>query len=62
MVDLDVCVSSLLKEELAWATDKRLWVISNIMLFKSSYSAKELKETKEYSRFCILINMYRVMI
>ena len=23
-----------LKEELAWATDKRLWVINNIMLFK----------------------------
>ena len=24
-----------LKEELAWATDKQLWVISNIMLFKT---------------------------
>ena len=35
MVDVDVCVSSHLKEELAWATDKQLWVISTIMLFKN---------------------------
>ena len=34
MVDVDVHVSSHLKEELAWAADKRLWVISTIMLFK----------------------------
>ena len=34
MVDIDICVSSHLKEELAWAVDKRLWVISTIMLFK----------------------------
>ena len=27
-----VCVSRVLKEELAWATDKQLRVISNIML------------------------------
>ena len=26
-----------LKSELAWATDKQLWVISNIMLFKQLY-------------------------
>ena len=31
MVDVDVCVSSHLKEELAWAIDKRLQVISTIM-------------------------------
>ena len=31
-----------LKEEQTWATDKRLGVISNIMLFKS-YTTKELK-------------------
>ena len=45
MVDVDVCISSHLKEELAciWAADK---VISTIMLLKNSYSAKELKETK----------------
>ena len=34
MVDVDVHVSSHLKEELAWATDEGLWVISNIMLFQ----------------------------
>ena len=34
VVDVDVCISSYLKEELAWAVDKRLWVISTIMLFK----------------------------
>ena len=33
MVDVDVCVLSHLKEELAWATDKRLRVISTIVLF-----------------------------
>ena len=37
MVDVDVCVSNHLKEELAWAADKRLWVICTIMLFKNSY-------------------------
>ena len=34
VVDVDVCVSSHLKEELAWAIDKWLQVISTIMLFK----------------------------
>ena len=34
MVEVDVRVSSHLKEELAWAIDKRLSVISTIMLFK----------------------------
>ena len=47
MVDVDVCVSSHLKEELTWAIDKRLWLITTIMLFKNSKSTKELKETKE---------------
>ena len=47
MVDVDVCVLSHLKEELTWAIDKRLRVISTIMLFKNSKSTKELKETKE---------------
>ena len=47
MVDVDVHASSHLKEELAWAIDKRLRVISTIMLFKSSKSTKELKETEE---------------
>ena len=48
MVDVDVRVSSHLKEELAWAADKWLWVISTIMLFiKNSYNTKELKVSKE---------------
>ena len=34
MVDVDVHVSSHLKEKLTWAIDKRLLVISTIMLFK----------------------------
>ena len=33
-----------LKEELAWAVGKQLWVISTIMLFKNSKITKELKE------------------
>ena len=45
MVDVDVRVSSHLKEELARAIDKRLRFISTIMLFKNSKSTKELKET-----------------
>ena len=47
MVDVDIRVSSHLKEELTWPIDKRLWVISTIILFKNSKSTKELKETKE---------------
>ena len=43
MVDVYVHVLSHLKEELAWAVDKRLWVISTIVLFKNSKSTKELK-------------------
>ena len=34
MVDVDVRVLSHIKEELAWAVDKWLWVISTIMLFQ----------------------------
>ena len=46
VVDVNVRVSSHLKEELTWAIDKRLWVISTIMLFKNSKSTKELKKLK----------------
>ena len=49
VVDVDVRASSHLKEELAWAADKWLQVISityNVFL-KNSCSTKELKETKE---------------
>ena len=49
MVNVDVRVSSHVKEELVWTADELLWVISTIMLqvFKNSYSTKELKVTKE---------------
>ena len=43
MVDVDVRILSHLKEELAWAADKQLQVISTIMFLKNSYSTKELK-------------------
>ena len=43
MVDIDVCVSSHLKEELTWAIDEWLWVINTMMLFKNSKSSKELR-------------------
>ena len=36
VVDIDVRVLSHLKEELAWAVDKPLWVISSIILFKKT--------------------------
>ena len=38
---MNVCGLRRLKEELAWAIDKRLWIISNKML---SYSTKKLKK------------------
>ena len=47
VVDVDIRVLSHLKEELAWAIDKWLRVISTLMLFKNSKSTKELKEAKE---------------
>ena len=34
VVDVDIRISSHLKEELAWAVDKQLRIISTIMLFK----------------------------
>ena len=43
MVDIEICISSHLKEVLALAVDKQLWVISTIMLSKST---KELIGTK----------------
>ena len=46
VVDVEVYVLSHVKEELAWAVEKRLWVISTVMLFKNR-STKELKGTKE---------------
>ena len=34
VVDVDVHVLSHLKDELSWAADKQLWVISTTMIFK----------------------------
>ena len=42
MACVGVHVSRRLKEELAWVTDKRLQIISN-MLFKNSHITKKLK-------------------
>ena len=39
VVDIDVRVLSHLNEELTWAIDKRLRVISTVMLFKNSKSS-----------------------
>ena len=32
---VDVCILRRLKEELTWAIDKLLWVVSNKMMFKT---------------------------
>ena len=37
MVEVGIHILSHLKEELAWAVDKRLWVISTIVLFKCDW-------------------------
>ena len=37
---VNICVSRHLKEELAWAIDKRLWDINNKMLFKTVVSLR----------------------
>ena len=34
VIDVDVRISSHLKEELAWVIDKWLWIISTIMILK----------------------------
>ena len=41
-----ICVSRCLKEELAWAPDKRFWFASDVMLLKAVIPArKALKNT-----------------
>ena len=57
MVDIDVHVSSHLKEELAWAVDKQLWVISTIMLFKNNKTTKKLKGTSCFKFKTILCTL-----
>ena len=44
MVDVDVCISSHLKEELTWAIDKWLRVISTIIIY--STLRRRIKGTK----------------
>ena len=41
MANVNICISRCLKEELTWAIDKRLWVISNKMF---GYTTKKLKK------------------
>ena len=54
MVDVDVHVSTHLKEELAWAPRKQLQDINTIMLFKNNYSTKELKNEAVVILFALL--------
>ena len=57
MAYVNVRVSKSLKEELAWATDKRLQVISNIMLVKTVIqlcTTKKLKNKVVLSLFNIV--------
>ena len=42
MAYVNVCVSTLLKEELSWGIDKQLWLIINTMLYLNSYTTKNL--------------------
>ena len=60
MVDVDVRLSSHLKEELAWAVCKPLRVFSTIMLFKNSKTTKELKRTSRF-KFKTIIIVYVAM-
>ena len=48
MAYLNVHVTSCLKEELAWAIDKWLRVISNTNVFKNSYTTKNLNNKPFY--------------
>ena len=61
VVDVDVRISSHLKEELAWAIDKWLRVISNYNVIKNSDSTKVLKGTKEESRFKFKTMLYALL-
>ena len=55
-VDVDIRISSHLKEELAWAADKQLWVISTTMLFKNICSTKRNQRIKLFlnlKQYCL---------
>ena len=53
MAYMNVHVSKSLKEELAWATDKRLQVISSIMLVKTVILLRNLR-IKSFKTYLIL--------
>ena len=61
MVDVVICVSSHLKEELTWAVNKRLLVFSITTLCKNSKSTKELKGIKEKSFFKFKTILYTLL-
>ena len=44
----DICISRRLKEEQAWATDKWLKVISNIILFKTVVALSNYLKNTHY--------------
>ena len=56
MAYVNIRVLKSLKEDLAWAIDKRLRIVSNKMLFKTvSYTTKKLKNKAvlNLKQFCI---------
>ena len=57
MVDVDVCLSSHLKEQLAWAIGKRLQVVSTKIYLKNSNTIKELKGTSYFKFKTILYTL-----
>ena len=59
VVDVDVHVSSRLKEELAWGVDKRLWIISTKMLVIKTVRLLRsyVKGTKHFKFKTILYTM-----
>ena len=50
---VNVRVSKSLKEELAWAIDKRLWIISTKMLFKIVIAITKKLKNKALKQYCI---------
>ena len=65
---VNVHISRCLKQELSWAIDKWLWLIINTLLFKNSYTTKNLKNKtifnlKQYCMYCYvtLSNVFQLM-
>ena len=55
MVAVDVCISSHLKEKLAWDLGKCLWISGTKMLFKNSKTTKEVKGLSHFKLLCTLL-------